>query len=295
MLLSAIDIGSNAVRLFFSNVYEKENRIVAEKASLMRVPVRLGADVFLHHRISKEKEEDLLKTLSAFQMLIEVIKPLKVRACATSAMREADNREEVIEHIKQQTGLKIEIIDGVEEAKIVSSVQNIDLLKDYRYSLYIDVGGGSTELSLMSHQGTERSHSFKIGTVRMLNKKVKEKEWEQMEKWLEDVKTTYPNILCVGVGGNINKISRLYGREPEKSLPFTNMEYALDHLQKFSVKDRIYLMGMRPDRADVIVPAAKIFHFIMKTMNAPFLVVPRIGLADGIVNLMYREINSVSD
>ncbi len=290
MLLSAIDIGSNAVRLFFSNVYEKENRVVVEKASLMRVPVRLGADVFLHHRISKDKEQDLLKTLKAFQMLIEVIKPVGMRACATSAMREADNREEVIRNIAMETGINIEIIDGVEEAKIVSSVQNIDLLKDYQYSLYVDVGGGSTELSLMSHQGTERSQSFKIGTVRMLNNKVKSKEWEHMQTWLQDVKKNFPNALLVGVGGNVNKIARLYGREPGKNIPFTNMEYALHHLQKFSVEDRIHLMGMRPDRADVIVPAAQIFHFIMKTMSAPFLVVPRIGLADGIVNLMYREL-----
>ncbi|MFW5758498.1 MAG: Ppx/GppA phosphatase family protein [Bacteroidota bacterium] len=292
MLLAAIDIGSNAVRLFFSNVYKKEKRVVVEKASLMRVPVRLGADVFLHHRISKEKEQELIKTLKAFQLLIEVIKPVAVRACATSAMREAYNKEEVIKHVATETGLNIEIIDGVEEAKIVSSVQNIDLLKDYEYSLYVDVGGGSTELSLISHQGTERSHSFKIGTVRMLNKKVKKKEWEHLEKWLKDIKDSYPNVLCVGVGGNINKIARLYGREPDKNLPFTNMEYAFHHLRKFSVEERIHLMGMRPDRADVIVPAAQIFHFIMKAISAPILVVPRIGLADGIVNLMYRELSS---
>jgi exopolyphosphatase/guanosine-5'-triphosphate,3'-diphosphate pyrophosphatase len=293
MLLAAIDIGSNAVRIFFANVYERKNQTIAEKASLIRVPLRLGEDVFSHHKLSEGKVNDLLTTMQAFKLLVEVIRPVGLRACATSAMREAKNNQEVIQLVKKKTGIKIEIIDGVEEAKIVSSVKNIDVLKDYKHSLYIDVGGGSTELSLMSSRGVEQSGSFKIGTVRMLKNKVKPKEWKDMEDWLVFVNKEYSNILCVGVGGNINKIAKLYGREPEKNLPFTNLEYALHHLKKFTLQERINIMGLRPDRADVIVPAAEIFNFLMKTLNQSLLIVPKIGLADGIVNIMYNDIKHI--
>lgn len=290
MLLAAIDIGSNAVRIFFANVFRKNNKIIVEKASLMRVPVRLGEDVFSNHKLSEQKIDDLVTTMKAFKLLVDVIKPVQLRACATSAMREAENNMQVVDMVRQKTGIDIEIIDGVEEAKIVSSIKNIDLLKNYNHSLYIDVGGGSTELSLMSKKGIERSHSFKIGTVRMLKDKVKDKEWNNMKEWIRTIKEEYHNILCVGLGGNINKIAKLYGREPERNLPFTNLVYALNDLKKFTLQERIDIIGLRPDRADVILPAAEIFHFMMKNMNEPVLVVPKIGLADGIVNIMYGEI-----
>jgi exopolyphosphatase / guanosine-5'-triphosphate,3'-diphosphate pyrophosphatase len=292
MLLSAIDIGSNAVRLFFSNVFEKDGQIIVEKASLMRIPIRLGEDVFVKNKISEKKIRDLVKTMQAFKLLIEVNNPEAYRAYATSAMREARNGKEVIEMITKVSKIKIEIIDGVQEAQIVGAVQNLDMVSDFKYSLFIDVGGGSTELSLMSKKGLVASTSFKIGTVRMLNEKVKESEWDDMKEWLLQYKNDFQDILCVGAGGNINKIAKLYGRVPEKTLPFNNLEYALSHLKKFTLQERIEIMGLRPDRADVIIPAAEIFYFIMKTMETPILLVPKIGLSDGIVSLLYKELKN---
>jgi len=290
MLLGAIDIGSNAVRLFFSNVFDQDGQIVVEKASLMRIPIRLGDDVFLKNAVSEKKIQKLVKTMKAFRLLIDVIEPVAFRACATSAMREAKNKDEVIKRVAGEANIKIQIIDGVEEAQIVSAVQNLQMAQQYQYSLYIDVGGGSTELSILSRKGLVASSSFKIGTVRMLTEKVKEKEWEKMLAWLMNYENIFPEMLCVGAGGNINKIAKLYGRVPEKTLPFTNLEYALSDLQKFSLQERIDIMGLRPDRADVIIPAAKILHFIMKNVQASTLLVPKIGLSDGIVSVLYREL-----
>lgn len=290
MLLGAIDIGSNAVRLFFSNVFEQDGQVVVEKASLMRIPLRLGDDVFTKNAISEPKIKKLVKTMKAFRLLIEVNEPVAYRACATSAMREAHNKEEVIKRIDAEAGIKIQIINGVEEAQIVSAVQNLSSVEDYKYTLYVDVGGGSTELSIISRKGLLASNSFKIGTVRMLSKKVKPSEWDKMKDWLLNYKDHYKDMLFVGAGGNVNKIAKLYGRVPDQTLPFTNLEYALNHLQRFSLTQRIDIMGLRPDRADVIVPAAKIFHFIMQTTNAPKLLVPKIGLSDGIVSVLYNSV-----
>jgi exopolyphosphatase / guanosine-5'-triphosphate,3'-diphosphate pyrophosphatase len=294
MLLGAIDIGSNAVRLFFSNVVERDGRVTPEKNSLMRIALRLGDDVFLKGHISEVKIRKLVKTLTAFRLLIEVNEPVAYRACATSAMREALNRDEVIHIIRKETGIDIEIIDGLEEALLLSSVQNVDGFESYSHSLYIDVGGGSTELSVISGKGVVASDSFQIGTVRMLSNRVKDEEWVRMREWLLKFSDFFPNMLSVGAGGNINKLSRLYGRLPENTLPFVNLEYALKNLQSYTLQQRIDVMGLRPDRADVIVPAAQIFHFIMKISNARTLLVPKIGLSDGIVNVMYREITSKS-
>ena len=285
MLLSAIDIGSNAVRLFFSNVFEKDGQVIVEKASLMRVPIRLGEDVFVKNKISENKIQNLIKTMLAFKLLIEVNNPVAYRAYATSAMREARNSKDVIDRIAKASRIKIEIIDGVQEAQIVGAVQNLDMVKDFKYSLFVDVGGGSTELSLMSEKRIVASASFKIGTVRMLNERVKKSEWGDMKDWLLQYKNDFKDILCVGAGGNINKIAKLYGRVPEKTLPFNNLEYAISHLKKFTLKERIEVMGLRPDRADVIIPASEIFYFIMKTIDAKLLLVPKIGLRDGIVSL----------
>lgn len=290
MLLAAIDIGSNAVRLFFSNVFEQDQQIIVEKASLLRIPLRLGDDVFTHSKIPEHKIIKLIKTIKAFKILMDVYQPVTYKACATSAMREAKNGESIIRRIAQKTGIQIEIIDGVEEAKIVSAVQNLDQLKDYNYSMYVDVGGGSTEISIISKKKLIESRSFKIGTVRLLKDKVKKKEWSLMRDWLMNYKKYFDNMLFVASGGNINKISKIYGRVNENILPFNNLEYAIKDLQKYSMKQRIEIMGLRPDRADVILPAAHIFHFIMKSSRSKFLLVPKIGLIDGIVNVLYQQI-----
>ncbi len=289
MQLAAIDIGSNAIRLFFANVFDQNNEIVVEKASLLRVPVRLGEDVFGKGKISKEKLERLEKTMTAFKLLIEVVQPIDFRAVATSAMREASNAAEVIKRIKQETGIPIEIIDGLEEARIVSMVSNLNFNGNYKRVMYIDVGGGSTEISILENQKILDSDSFKLGTVRLLNGQVKDSEWQKMKDWLSKAKKKNGDLLLVGSGGNINKITKIYGDLSNKTLSYIALENALNHLGAYSIKDRVELMGLRPDRADVIVPAGQIYHFIMNYLQSSFIFVPRIGLSDGIVTLLYRK------
>lgn len=259
MLLAAIDIGSNAVRLFFSHVFEKDGQIVAEQTSLTRVPIRLGEDVFNTGKISDEKIQNLLKTMQAFKLLIEVAAPVAIRACATSAMREAANKEQVVALIHKQTAIPVHIIQGKEEAELIS----LGFAGDQKYplSLCIDVGGGSTDISLLSGQGVEHSESFKIGTVRMLNQKVPAGEWEQMQRWLWQFRHLFREITCVGTGGNINTIGRLYGNPARKTLSLPQLDHAIEHLQSFTMARRMEVLGLRPDRADVIVPAAHIFYF----------------------------------
>ena len=289
MLLAAIDIGSNAIRLFFSNVFDQYGEAVVEKASLVRIPIRLGEDVFSKGKISKEKAEQLVKTMGAFKLLIEVVQPLAYRACATSAMREAENGPELVKRIKKETGIDVIIIDGIEEARIVSNVGNLNFNGSFKRIMYIDVGGGSTEISILENEEIIESSSFKIGTVRMLNEKVKEKEWVEMENWLAKYGGQNGHLLLVGSGGNINKINKLYGDITHKTLSLSALEHAIDHLASYSVKERIELMGLRPDRADVIIPAGKIFQFIMEKIRGNFIYVPKIGLSDGIVNVLFKE------
>lgn len=290
MLLAAIDIGSNAVRLFFSNVFEQDGLVMVEKASLVRMPIRLGEDVFTCNEISEEKIQKLIKTMQAFKLLIEVNEPRAFKACATAAMREASNNQEVIQRVEKESGIRIEIIDGVEEANFVSAVSNLPLVRKFKYSMFVDVGGGSTEISVLSDSKLIESVSFKIGTVRSINDKVKKSEWRDLKSWLSKFKKDFGNIVVIGSGGNINKLNKLFGNVPEASLGLQNLEFALEYLSRFSMKERVEKLGLRPDRADVIIPAGEIFHYIMKQVKARNVYVPKIGLSDGIVNMLYRDI-----
>ncbi len=290
MLLAAIDIGSNAVRLLFSNVIERNGVPVADKASLVRIPVRLGEDVFTSGSISPAREENLLKTLTAFKLLIDVYKPIAYRACATAAMREAANSEHIIRRILDETGLTVRIIDGIEEAAIVSAVNNINVGRQYKYKMYIDVGGGSTEISMTRDHQVVRSESFRIGTIRIREQMTDEKEWQRMKEWLKPLKDEEGKIYCVGSGGNINKIAKLYAKSEAGMIFYRELEQAYDELSRVSVDYRIAQLGMRPDRADVIVEATEIFMKIMKWGSLEFAAVPKIGLPDGLVHMMYREI-----
>jgi exopolyphosphatase / guanosine-5'-triphosphate,3'-diphosphate pyrophosphatase len=247
MLLAAIDIGSNAVRLYFSNVFGRNGQVVVEKASLMRIPIRLGEDVFSISRISEEKLQLLLKTMQAFKLLIEVYRPVSWKAFATSAMREAVNQEEVISLIEKETGVLIEVIDGLKEASVVSSFGDIRLPVNRKYIMYVDVGGGSTDISLLHGKELVSSNSFKIGTVRLLKDKVQKKEWVFMRNWLKSLKKFHDNTLLVGSGGNINKINKIYGKQPENLLTFDRLEHAIADLATYSLDERIQQLGMRPD------------------------------------------------
>jgi len=289
MLFSSIDIGSNAVRLLFANVYESKAGPVTEKASLIRIPIRLGMDVFNIGRISDQKADDLVKTMQAFKLLIDVYQPISYRVAATSAMREAANNVEVIERVKQEAGLEIGMIDGIEEANIISSLSNVFVNKNFSKTIYVDVGGGSTEISVLDGDRFMTSNSFRIGTIRLLADKVDETEWENMRKWLNQFKADFGRMNCIGSGGNINKITKLYGYPINNMINFDQLQYAYKQLNSLSLEARIERMGLRPDRADVIVPAARIFIKILKWTDINVIIAPKVGLADGLVLLQYKE------
>ncbi len=290
MLFAAIDIGSNAGRLYFANVYEHNGQVIAEKASLVRIPLRLGEDAFKIGKISEERIINLLKTLKAFKLLIEVYKPVSYIACSTAALREAQNTPEIVQRAKAESGIELEVISGLEEARIVGSTNNISTGDNHNIAMYIDVGGGSTEISMVSkdHQ-IIASNSFKLGTLRMLNKNNNNNEWGDLKKWLKDFKKDFGKIYCIGSGGNINKINKLYGTKPDDIVTYKNIQNGYNQIRKLSIDKRIEDLGMRPDRADVIVPAAQIFLTIMKWAKVDFIYVPKIGLSDGLIHVLYNN------
>jgi len=290
MLLSSIDIGSNAVRLLLANVFEKNGYPVADKASLIRVPLRLGMDVFNTGSISEERIGSLIKTMKAFSYLLEVYQPIALTICATAAMREAANKEEIVNLIKTETNLDVKIIDGLTEARIISQYNSNTLLPDGERTMFVDVGGGSTEISVIENHRFVASESFSIGTIRLLYDKVTNEEWERLKLWLIEFRGNKPNLICMGSGGNINKITKLYGSYKNDFILFKDLQKAHKQMDKFTVDERINLLGLRPDRADVIVPAAKIFIFIMEWARLEKVFAPKIGLADGLVLKTYEDL-----
>jgi exopolyphosphatase/guanosine-5'-triphosphate,3'-diphosphate pyrophosphatase len=294
MLLAGIDIGSNAVRLLLSTVSEEDGHTVASKESLIRVPVRLGEDVFGVGAISPVKTEKLIDTIKGFQSLMKVYEPKQCLACATAAMREASNRVEVVERVRRETGMEIHVIDGLEEARILATVNNIPLAKTHRYKMYIDVGGGSTEITIAQGEQTVQADSFRIGTIRLRDNHVDEGEWLRMKQWLRPWKNDSGRIHPVGSGGNINKIIKIYGKTDLSLLRYGELQQAHRQLSRMSLNDRISKFGMHPDRADVIVPAAEIFIKAMKWSGVDFIHVPKRGLSDGIVHLLYRKITAAA-
>ncbi len=294
-IFASIDIGSNAVRLLFSNVYRnRKNEIVTEKATMLRIPVRLGMDVFETGNISEYRTSLLLKTLQAFRLLIDVYEPAGYRVCATAAMREAENKYKVIEKIKTETGFNIEIIDGQEEARLISSCNEISINPDAGYKLFIDVGGGSTELSLFEGKDYLASSSFNIGTIRLLNDKVDDHEWDSLKKWLKENIDREKKITCIGSGGNINKLVRLFGNQTDGKISRRKLKDAYTLLESLSLEKRAEYYGMRDDRADVIVPAAAIFLRIMKWAKISKVTAPRFGLADGLALEQFLNHTSVN-
>jgi exopolyphosphatase/guanosine-5'-triphosphate,3'-diphosphate pyrophosphatase len=289
MIFAAIDIGSNAGRLLFSSVVDVNGIPKAEKASLIRIPLRLGFDVFANGYISEEKIIDLINTLKAFKLLIDVYKPVAYRACATSAMRDALNRYDIINRIKSEVGIDLEVIDGIKEAKFITANNEAFTNEKIPYMMFIDVGGGSTEISLLHSNNLIDSESFNIGTIRLLNNGVTEAEWNRMSYWLEQYKPIYSKLHLVGSGGNINKIKKLYGSLTDEFVSFERIKHAYKDLRKISVEERIISLNLRPDRADVIVPAAEIFLYIQKVIKIDKIFIPRIGLADGIIYSLYHK------
>lgn len=290
--LAGIDIGSNAIRLLISNVLTEKNgdNATFNKSALVRVPIRLGADTFLQGKISDENKVRMIKAMEAFKLLMEVHGVQKFKACATSAMREAKNGIEVANEIFEKTNVKIDIIDGKQEAAMLFSQDLGDVLKNDRSYLYIDVGGGSTEFIVFSNGKLINSKSFKIGTVRLLNNIKGTKEiWENVEIWIKANTQNLKKLSLVGSGGNINKLFKLSNQPEGKPLSLMYLKTQYQFLKQMTYEQRIAELGLNPDRADVIIPATKIYLSVMKWSNAKKIYVPKIGLADGIVKNLYYE------
>jgi exopolyphosphatase/guanosine-5'-triphosphate,3'-diphosphate pyrophosphatase len=294
MRLAAIDIGSNAARLLISDVIYRENGSPQfQKINLVRVPLRLGFDVFEKKEISPERETMILNTMLAYRHLLEAYGvPLHhLRAAATSAMRDAHNAAEIIKNIKNKTGIEIEVISGDSEASLIYEnhvAENMD--KSHSY-LYIDVGGGSTELTFFADGKLVFKRSFNIGTIRLLKEQVKEEHWDEMKDFIKkETKGHDDDIIAIGSGGNINKIFSISKRKEGKPLQLDLLKDYYREFNSFSVTDRVRIYHLREDRADVIVPALQIYINVMRWANIEEIYVPKIGLADGLIQHLYEEL-----
>ncbi|WP_298487110.1 exopolyphosphatase [uncultured Maribacter sp.] len=289
---AAIDIGSNAIRLLTHNVIEEEGKKTQfRKSALVRVPVRLGEDSFTKGEISEKNENRMLKSMKAFKLLMEVAGVEDYRACATSAMREASNGADIIERIKKEAGVAIDLINGKEEAAIISSTDLKNLIKEDQSYLYIDVGGGSTEFTIFTNGKIKISKSFKLGTVRLLNDMVKQEVWDNLKKWIESNTAGLEKLSIIGSGGNINKLHKMSGRKEGQALSYIWLNAQYKFLDSLSYDDRVSELGLNPDRADVIIPATRIFLSAAKWSASKKIYVPKIGLSDGIIKTLYYSKN----
>ena len=287
---AAVDIGSNAIRLLIATVIEKEGFPTQfKKTSLVRLPIRLGADVFLKGNISSGNYKRLLDAMQAYSLIIKTHKVVAFRACATSAMREAKNGKEIVSKLKAATGIDIQIIDGNDEAAIIASTDLKQLISDNKVFLYVDVGGGSTEFTVFANGKNIASHSFKLGTVRIINGMVEDAIWEQAQQWVNQHTKAYSKINVIGSGGNINSIYRFSEKKVGQPLSYLFMSNFYEKVKQYDYNQRVFELKMNPDRADVIIPATRIYLSAMKWAKAKNMYVPKIGLADGIVKQLYNE------
>lgn len=290
----AIDIGSNAIRLLVSNIIVSDDKDPQfKKSSLVRVPIRLGADAFVKGVISGENITRMINAMEAFKLLMDVHGVEKYKACATSAMREAKNGKEVVDLIHEKTGVKIDIIGGKEEAAIISSTDLNDLIEGDDTYLYVDVGGGSTEITVFSAGKIIASKSFKMGTVRLLNNKksVNKDIFATAEKWVKKNTKGLKKVSLIGSGGNINKLFKMSGRTEGKPISYIYLNAQYQFLKQMSFDERVSELSLNPDRADVIIPATKIYLSTMKWSGARKIFVPKIGLSDGIIkSLFYNKL-----
>lgn len=290
--LAGIDIGSNAIRLLVSNIItdKKGGNPSFKKSSLVRVPIRLGADSFLKGTISEENKARMIKAMKAFKLLMEVHGVTNYYACATSAMREASNGQEIAEEILEKTSIKINIIDGKKEAAIIFSTDLSSIIENDQSYLYVDVGGGSTEITIFSNGKIINSKSFKIGTVRLLNKeKSFQQIWDEMEAWIKTNTSNLKKISLIGSGGNINRLFKLSGKQIGKPLSYIYIKSQYHFLQQMTYEERISELDLNPDRADVIIPATSIYLNAMKWSGGKKMYVPKIGLADGIIKSLHNN------
>ncbi len=286
---AAIDIGSNAVRLLISNVIETETEVYYKKSSLIRVPVRLGIESFMHGEISDETADRLVEAMKAFYHLMKANQVVHYKGCATSAMRDAKNNEDLIQRIKKEAGIDIEIISGKLEAEIIFSTHMEALFTGLDNFLYVDVGGGSTEITLFDNGISKKSKSFNIGTLRVLEETVTDKDWSKLENWLQEITEDYRNLSIIGSGGNINKMFKMSMKELGKPLNYKYLAKQYKDISALSYENRMLDLDLNPDRADVIVPALEIYLNVMKWSKVDNVFVPKIGLSDGIARYAYKE------
>jgi exopolyphosphatase/guanosine-5'-triphosphate,3'-diphosphate pyrophosphatase len=293
--LAAIDIGSNAARLLISEVTKQPKQApVFNKINLVRVPLRLGFDVFETGEISKAKVKMLMQTLKAYKHLLEAYEIKHLYACATSAMRDAKNSKDIIRKVKLETGIEIKVISGQEEASFIYEnhvAENLD--SDHSY-LYIDVGGGSTELTFFAGGALVSKESFNIGTIRLLKNQIKEKTWDDMKDYVKkNIKSALPSI-AIGSGGNITKILSMSKTKEGKPLSLDLLKDYYKELSSVTLEDRMHLYGLKEDRADVIVPALLIYIQVMKWANIEAIYVPKIGLVDGLIHHLYDQVGNIA-
>lgn len=291
--LAAIDIGSNAIRILIANVVQEVGEHpVYMKSEMIRVPIRLGQDSFTVGEISKKNMKRVVKAMKAFKLIMKVNGVKHYMACATSALRESNNADELVARVKKKSKIKIEVIDGRKEAEIISNTTILDSFGQNRNYLYVDVGGGSTEFSVLQDGKRIVSKSFKTGTVRMINNMVNEKVWFEIEKWIQTHTAGIEKIALLGSGGNINKIFKLSNTNDGKPLTYIKINTFYQDLKMLTYEQRILKYNLNLDRADVILPALEIYLKALKWSGATKVFVPKIGLADGMIKMMYKKFNA---
>lgn len=291
--VAAIDVGSNAIRLVVARVFREDAVHFVKREASYRIPLRLGEDVFSTGEISSHKQEQLVEVFKSFRHLMNFFAPLGLRACATSAMREASNGEAVAQLVRHKTGVPLEVISGSEEAALMFSnhLEEAGFLDPKKTYLYIDVGGGSTELTLMVLGKALVSESFRIGTVRTLQNKVSPAEWERMRAWIQALPKHLDPAEAIGSGGNIGKIFDLLDHQGDnQALSRKAIRELVERLEKLSYAERMVRYNLKPDRADVIVPAGRIFLQVMHWAATKSIYVPKVGIADGVIHTLFKQL-----
>ena len=289
---AAIDIGSNAIRILIANIIETEDDVVFQKNSLIRSPVRLGEDSFTFGEISSKSLKRFVNTMKAFKLLMKIHEVSHYKAYATSALREANNSSHVINTVMKKVGIKVEIIDGTKEAEIISNSKTSEFINTQKTFLFVDVGGGSTEFTFINEGNHIVSKSFKIGTVRLINNLIDDRVWVGIEKWIKKNSMKYDKITLMGSGGNINKLFKLSNIKEGKPLSKIKLSQLFNELEKLNYEHRILKFELNPDRADVIVPAARIYLKALEWSGGQKIYVPRFGLSDGMIKYMYKNFNN---
>ena len=289
---AAIDIGSNAIRILIANIIQTDHGVVFQKNSLIRSPVRLGEDSFTLGEISPKSLKRFVKTMKAFKLLMNIHGVSNYKAYATSALREANNSSYVINMVKKKAGIKVEIIDGIKEAEIISNNKISEFINTQKTFLFVDVGGGSTEFTFISDGIHVASKSFKIGTVRLINNLVDDRVWIGIENWIKKNSNKFQKITLMGSGGNINKLFKLSNIKEGKPLSKIKLSQLFKLLEELNYEERVLKFDLNPDRADVIVPAARIYLKALEWSGGQKIYVPRFGLSDGMIKYMYKNLKN---